>query len=160
MLARPAGLEPAAFCLEGAQYKILSARLSCRLRGNVSFISLLNWTEVGLKLLACQSRQKGALPPPPSPLMTRQLEVLRRTAIAFQCSVSSVGCKYSLALPARFSCLSANSAQRSWHTASDGRKQAISYLRICGPACVQLLLNRISYTTDSRSQPTDVPGMQ
>jgi hypothetical protein len=48
-MARPAGLEPAAFCLEGTQYKTLSAASGVTYQRHAPFISLLNldrrWTE-------------------------------------------------------------------------------------------------------------------
>jgi hypothetical protein len=39
-------------------------------------------------------------------------------------------------------------------------KRATSALRICGSARAELLLDGIAHTPDSRSQPTDVSGMQ
>jgi hypothetical protein len=44
-VARPAGLEPAPFCLEGAQYKTLSAAFGVAYEGARHIISLLKWTE-------------------------------------------------------------------------------------------------------------------
>ncbi len=52
-MARPAGLEPAAFCLVRS-YAVQNpkCRFWCRLQGNASFISLLRWTEDGLKTVS------------------------------------------------------------------------------------------------------------
>jgi hypothetical protein len=49
-MARPAGLEPAAFCLEATHYKTLSAASGVAYEEARHFISPLNWTELGLKL--------------------------------------------------------------------------------------------------------------
>ena len=60
-MARQAGLELAPFCLEATQHKT-KCRFWCRLRGSASFISPLNWTEVGLKHISKLNLWVGALP--------------------------------------------------------------------------------------------------
>jgi len=54
-MARPERFELPTLCFEGTQYKTLSAASGCRLQRHAPFISLLSWTEDGLK--CCTQRE-------------------------------------------------------------------------------------------------------